>query len=64
MLDPQAKVALEARAHASAAAPRQPLANLETPRTADMDIALTSTDLILPISESRGDIWLLDQIDR
>ena len=35
-----------------------------TSRTAEMDIAVTPTDLLLPISESRGDIWMLDQVDR
>ena len=35
-----------------------------TPRTVQMDIAITSTKLLLPMSESRSDIWMLDQIDR
>jgi len=35
-----------------------------TPRTVQMDIAVTSTHLMLPISESRSDIWMLDQVDR
>jgi Tol biopolymer transport system component/DNA-binding winged helix-turn-helix (wHTH) protein len=35
-----------------------------TPRTVQMDIAVTSTHLLLPISESRSEIWILDQIDR
>lgn len=34
-----------------------------TSRTREMDIAVTPTEL-LPISESRGDIWMLDQVDR
>ena len=37
---------------------------LLTPRTVQMDIAVTTTDLLLPMSESRSDIWLLDQVDR
>ena len=35
-----------------------------TPRTVQMDIAVTTTDLLLPMSESRSDIWMLDQVDR
>ena len=35
-----------------------------TPRTVQMDIAITATHLLLPMSESRSDIWMLDQIDR
>ena len=35
-----------------------------TPRTVQMDIAITATQLLLPISESRSDIWMLDQVDR
>jgi len=35
-----------------------------TPRTVQMDIAVTSTRLMLPMSESRSDIWMLDQVDR
>jgi Tol biopolymer transport system component len=35
-----------------------------TPRTVQMDIAITATKLLLPMSESRSDIWMLDQIDR
>ncbi len=35
-----------------------------TPRTVQMDIAITATTLLLPMSESRSDIWMLDQIDR
>jgi hypothetical protein len=29
-----------------------------------MDIAITATDLMVPMSESRGDIWVLDTVDR
>ena len=35
-----------------------------TPRTVQMDIAVTATHLLLPMSESRSEIWMLDQIDR
>jgi Tol biopolymer transport system component len=35
-----------------------------TPRTVQMDIAVTTTHLLLPMSESRSEIWMLDQIDR
>jgi hypothetical protein len=35
-----------------------------TPRTVQMDIALTAGGLLLPMTESRSDIWMLDQIDR
>jgi len=35
-----------------------------TPRTVQMDIAITATDLLLPMTESRSDIWMLDRIDR
>jgi Tol biopolymer transport system component len=35
-----------------------------TSRTGEMDIAVTPTELLLPISESRGDIWMLDQVDK
>ena len=35
-----------------------------TPRTVQMDIAITPTKLLLPMSESRSDLWMLDQIDR
>jgi Tol biopolymer transport system component len=35
-----------------------------TPRTVQMDIAITATQLLLPISESRSDIWMLDHVDR
>ena len=35
-----------------------------TPRTVQMDIAVTATDLLLPMSESRSDLWMLDNADR
>lgn len=35
-----------------------------TPRTVQMDIAITATHLLLPMSESRSDIWMLGQVDR
>jgi len=35
-----------------------------SPQAVQMDIAITSTHLMVPMSESRGDIWLLDQLDR
>jgi Tol biopolymer transport system component/DNA-binding winged helix-turn-helix (wHTH) protein len=35
-----------------------------TPRTVQMDIAITSTHLLLPMTESRSDVWMLDQVDR
>ena len=35
-----------------------------TPRTVQMDIAITATQLLLPMSESRSDIWMLDRVDR
>jgi Tol biopolymer transport system component/DNA-binding winged helix-turn-helix (wHTH) protein len=35
-----------------------------TPRTIQMDIAVTATHLLLPMSESRSDIWMLDKVDR
>ena len=35
-----------------------------TPRTVQMDIAVTSTHLLLPMRESRSEIWMLDQVDR
>ena len=35
-----------------------------TTHTVQMDIALTSTHLLLPMSESRSDVWMLDAIDR
>jgi Tol biopolymer transport system component/DNA-binding winged helix-turn-helix (wHTH) protein len=37
---------------------------LLTPRTVQMDIAITATRLLLPMTESRSDIWMLDQVDR
>jgi len=35
-----------------------------TPRTVQMDIAITATGLLLPMTESRSDVWMLDQVDR
>lgn len=35
-----------------------------TSHTVQMDIAVTSTHLLLPMSESRSDVWMLDAIDR
>jgi Tol biopolymer transport system component/DNA-binding winged helix-turn-helix (wHTH) protein len=35
-----------------------------TPRTVQMDIAITATQLLLPMSESRSDIWMLTGVDR
>jgi len=35
-----------------------------TPRTVQMDIAITATHLLLPMSEARSEIWMLDQVDR
>jgi hypothetical protein len=29
-----------------------------------MDIAFTATHLLLPMNESRSEIWMLDQVDR
>ena len=29
-----------------------------------MDIGITATHLLLPMTESRSEIWMLDQIDR
>jgi hypothetical protein len=29
-----------------------------------MDIAVTATQLLIPMIESRGDIWMLDHIDQ
>jgi hypothetical protein len=29
-----------------------------------MDIAVTATHLLLPMRESRSDIWMLDNVDR
>ncbi len=37
---------------------------LLTPRTVQMDIAVTPTHLLLPMSESRSDLWALDQVHR
>jgi dipeptidyl aminopeptidase/acylaminoacyl peptidase len=37
---------------------------LVSPRTVHMDIAITPTQLILPMTESRSDLWMLDQVDR
>ena len=38
---------------------------LLTPRTVQMDIAITATRLLLPMTESRSDVWMLDdQVDR
>ncbi len=35
-----------------------------TPRTVQMDIAITSTQLLLPMTESRSDVWMLDNVDQ
>jgi Tol biopolymer transport system component len=35
-----------------------------TPRTIQMDIAITATHLLLPMTETRSDVWMLDQVDR
>jgi hypothetical protein len=35
-----------------------------TPRTAQMDIVVTATHLLLPMTESRSDIWMLSHVDR
>lgn len=35
-----------------------------TPRTVQMDIAITTAHLLLPMSESRSEIWMLDRVDR
>ncbi len=35
-----------------------------TSRTVQMDIAVTAAHLLLPMSESRSDIWMLDAVDR
>jgi Tol biopolymer transport system component/DNA-binding winged helix-turn-helix (wHTH) protein len=37
---------------------------LVSPQAVQMDIAITATHLMIPMSESRGDIWMLDNIDR
>jgi hypothetical protein len=34
-----------------------------TSRTAEMDIAVSANRLFLPISESQGEVWRLDQVD-
>jgi Tol biopolymer transport system component len=35
-----------------------------TSRTVQMDIAVTATHLLLPMSEGRSDLWMLDSVDR
>jgi Tol biopolymer transport system component/DNA-binding winged helix-turn-helix (wHTH) protein len=35
-----------------------------TPQTVRMDIAVTLTHLLLPMNESRSEIWMLDHVDR
>jgi Tol biopolymer transport system component/DNA-binding winged helix-turn-helix (wHTH) protein len=35
-----------------------------TPQTVQMDIAVTTTHLLLPMSESRSEVWMLDHVDR
>jgi len=35
-----------------------------TSRTVQMDIAITATHLLLPMTESRSEIWMLNQVDR
>jgi Tol biopolymer transport system component len=35
-----------------------------SPQSVQMDIAITATHLLIPMSESRGDIWMLDHVDR
>jgi Tol biopolymer transport system component len=35
-----------------------------TDQAVQMDIAITRTQLLLPMSESRSDLWMLDQVDR
>jgi Tol biopolymer transport system component len=37
---------------------------LISPQAVQMDIAITATHLMIPMSESRGDIWMVDQVDR
>jgi Tol biopolymer transport system component len=37
---------------------------LISPQAVQMDIAITATHLLIPMSESRGDIWMVDQVDR
>jgi hypothetical protein len=29
-----------------------------------MDIAITATHLVIPMSESRSDVWMLDRLER
>jgi hypothetical protein len=35
-----------------------------SPRTVQMDIGITATHLLQPMSESRSEIWMLDRVDR
>jgi Tol biopolymer transport system component/DNA-binding winged helix-turn-helix (wHTH) protein len=35
-----------------------------SPKTVQMDIAITATHLLIPMRESRSDIWMLDNVDR
>ena len=35
-----------------------------TDQAVQMDIAVTQSHLLLPMSESRSDIWMLDHVDR
>jgi Tol biopolymer transport system component/DNA-binding winged helix-turn-helix (wHTH) protein len=35
-----------------------------SPQAVQMDIAITATHLMIPMSESRGDVWMLDRVDR
>lgn len=37
---------------------------LISPEAVQMDIAITASHLMVPMSESRGDVWMLDQVDR
>jgi eukaryotic-like serine/threonine-protein kinase len=37
---------------------------LISPQAVQMDIAVTATHLMIPMSESRGDIWMMDNVDR
>jgi hypothetical protein len=37
---------------------------LISPLAVQMDIAVTATHLLIPMSESRGDIWMLDHVDQ
>jgi Tol biopolymer transport system component len=34
------------------------------PQTVQMEIAVTATDLLLPMSETRSDVWMIDNADR